>query len=231
MNILRNRAIGIIDSGVGGLSMLKNLVKYYEGENYIYLADNLYMPYGNKSKTCLKSRLNELVEFLYNNYNVKLVIIACNTLSITALSGFKTKLPVKVIGLDLNNLSQNSLVLCTKLTSKGCEQLNTKPLNRLATIIEDNIFDTNKLERTIKNSLTKLEIQEKSIILGCTHYELVSNTFKKLFPDKNFILPCEEFVKNLQLEYKNPQSKGNILMLATQPTKSYIDKLWKIFKG
>ena len=231
MNILRNRPIGIIDSGVGGLSMLKNLIKYYEGENYIYLADNLYMPYGNKSKTCLKSRLNKLVEFLYNNYNVKLVIIACNTLSITTLTGLKNKLPVKIIGLDLNDLAKNALVLCTKLTSKGYTHLNAKPLSRLATIIEDNIFDTNKIERTIKNSLTKLEIQEKDIILGCTHYELVGNTFKKLFPDKNFILPCEQFVKSIQLDYKNPQIKGNILMLATQPTKSYIDKLWKVFKG
>ena len=81
MNIQRFAPIGVIDSGIGGLSLLKSLVSKYPNENYIYLADNLNMPYGNKSKKWIVSRICELINYLYDNFNVKLVILACNTAS------------------------------------------------------------------------------------------------------------------------------------------------------
>ena len=71
MNISRNSPIAVLDSGIGGISLLKNLAKKYPNENYIYLADNAYMPYGNKSKRAIQGRVEQLINYLYNNFNIK----------------------------------------------------------------------------------------------------------------------------------------------------------------
>ena len=224
--------IALIDSGIGGLSLLKELIKKYPNENYIYLADNLNLPYGNKSKKWLVARIRELVNYLYDNFNVKLVMLACNTAS-TCLGEINKNSPVKVIGLDLNSCASNDYtILCTQLTSKHYGNLNTLPCSKLASYIEDNIFDKKAINRYLKRTLTKANIGEQNLILGCTHYELVSNEFKSLLPNKNIILPCKVFVDGFKLDKTNSSSTvGDILMLATLSTKSYIDKLWKIFKS
>ena len=233
MNISRNSPIALIDSGIGGLSLLKSLVQKYPNENYIYLADNLNMPYGNKSKKWLASRLDELINYLYDSFNVKLVLLACNTASTTYLQQLNTGSPVKVIGLNLNNcVTIDYQILCTRLTSKNCGELNTCICPRLASYIEDNIFDKKALKRYIKRMVGKLDMDKQNLVLGCTHYELVASTFKTLLPNKNIILPCKKFVDDLKLDQHNTSNKvGDILMLSTLSTKSYIDKLWKIFRS
>ncbi|MBO5909926.1 MAG: hypothetical protein J6Q15_00300 [Clostridia bacterium] len=232
MNISRNAPIGVIDSGIGGLSLLKHLTIKYPNENYIYLADNAYMPYGNKSKKWLISRINELVDYLYSNFDVKLVILACNTASICSLQHIKTKTPVKVLGLDLNIYSDAKYkIICTKQSSKNYANLNVYPCNNLANAIEDGLYDITTLRKKIFRTISKANIIEDNIVLGCTHYELVNNIFKQVYPDKNFILPGYEFVTQLKLANPNmSDAKGDVLMISTLATKSYIDKLWKIFK-
>lgn len=232
MKISRNSPICLIDSGIGGLSLLKVLTQKYPNENYVYLADNLNMPYGNKSYKWLKSRLIELINYLYETFNAKLIILACNTASSIGLDDINKSSPIKVLGLHLNNLIEGDYkILCTKLCCKSLNNSSAYPCNKLAQDIEDNIFDKITLKRKIKRILTKANIQENNIILGCTHYELVSKEFKDLFPNKNFILPCKEFANAFKLDNYNPSTQpGNILILSTLSTKSYIDKLWKIFK-
>jgi glutamate racemase len=232
MKTFNSSPIALIDSGIGGLSLLKEIVKKFPNENYIYLADNLYAPYGNKSKKWLVARLNELIEYLYTNFNVKLVILACNTAS-SCIDSISKISPVKVVGLDLNSCAIGEYkILCTKLSAKNYTNLNTYACPRLASYIEDNIFNKKALSRYIKRVLNKAQINEQNIVLGCTHYELVANEFKALLPNKNFILPCNEFINTLRFSQSNINSpKGNILILSTLSTKAYIDKLWKIFKN
>lgn len=231
MNISNFEPIGLLDSGVGGLAVLKELIKKAPTENYIYLADNLNMPYGNKSVRFVKNRILELVNYLYDTFHVKLVIIACNTASITALEYVQKHSPVKVIGLEpLKLVGDNTIMLCTKLSSKGCGN-NVIACNKLASIIEDNIFDSATLKHKMQVTLNKLNIDKHNIILGCTHYELVETLFKQILPNNNFILPGKEFVNSLNLTNQSNAIKGSMLMLATKPTKSYIDKLWKLLKS
>ncbi len=233
MKTFRNSPIGLIDSGIGGLSLLKNLVKKYNNENYIYLADNLNMPYGNKSAKFLRNRILELVDYLYSTFNVKLVIIACNTASITTLDYVCKQSPIPVFGLDLNNLIKNAdtTIICTKLSAKHYTNFNTYPSVTLARDIEDNIFDSFTLKRKVNRLITKANIDTKNVVLGCTHYELVQKEFNKALPDRKIILPSERFVEDFIISKPNiSDTQGDILMLATLPTKSYIDKLWKIFK-
>lgn len=233
MNITRNCPIAILDSGIGGVTLLSEMAKKYPNENYIYLADNEYMPYGNKNAKFIKTRLLELVNYLYDTFNVKLVILACHTASISALEYLKQHSPIKVIGLNLKTLATNDYkILCTKLSSKGYSDLNVHTCSKLAKAIEDNIFDATALNRKLKNVINKANINESNIILGCTHYELVASKFRALYPNKHFILPCHEFVASLKLDKPNiEQSLGDILIISTLPTKSYIDKLWKIFNS
>ena len=232
MNISRFAPIGVIDSGIGGISMLKELRKKYINEHYIYLADNQYMPYGNKSSKFLCSRVLELVKYLVDTYNVKLVILACNTASVCCLKYLNRYSSVKVMGLDIGYLTDTShKVLCTSVTSRKYKQLNTYSCGNLAKDIEYNFFDKGLIKRKIAKILHKANITEGKIVLGCTHYELVSNIFSEIEPSKQYILPCKEFVDNLSLDKPNVTSReGDVLMLATLATKSYIDKLWKIFK-
>ena len=83
MSNCQNPTIAIIDSGIGGVSVLKQLIEKFKAGNYIYFADNLYMPYGNKSKTWLKKRIEFLLNSLKTKYGIKHFIIACNTASTT----------------------------------------------------------------------------------------------------------------------------------------------------
>ena len=233
MNIQRFAPIGVIDSGIGGISMLKELRQKYKYENYIYLADNQYMPYGNKSSKFLCGRVLELVNYLVTTYNVKLVILACNTASVCCLNYLSKHSPVKVLGLDIGYLTESChKILCTSATSRKYKQLNTYSCGSLARIIEDNFFDKALIRRKISKILNKANLFETSIVLGCTHYELVSQLFNDVEPSKQYILPCKDFVQDLKLDKPNvSDNEGDVLMLATLATKSYIDKLWKIFKS
>ena len=233
MNISRFAPIGVIDSGIGGISMLKELRKKYIGENYIYLADNQYMPYGNKSSKFLCSRVLELVDYLVSSYNVKLVILACNTASVCCLNYLNKQSPVRVLGLDIGYLTNvDHKVLCTLATSRKYRQLNTYNCGNLARVIEDNFFDKGLIKRKIAQILHKANIVEDNIVLGCTHYELVDKIFNEIEPNKQYILPCKDFVQDLSIDRPNISNKeGDVLMLATLATKSYIDKLWRIFKS
>ena len=233
MNIQRNSPIGLIDSGIGGLSLLKPLVQKYTNENYVYLADNLYMPYGTKRVSWLATRVSELVKYLYNTFDVKLVILACNTASVATLEQINKTSPVKVVGLNINDVvTSDCQILCTKVTAKKYTNLNVYPCSKLASYIEDNFFDKKAIKRYLKRVFNKASIQENNIILGCTHYELIEEEFKCIMPNKRFVLPCKEFVDNFTLDKPNlNQSKGDILMISTLATKSYIDKLWTIFNN
>ena len=232
MKICRNSPVGLIDSGIGGISLLKTLASKYPNENYIYLADNLNMPYGNKGKKWMVNRATELIKYLYENFNVKLVILACNTAS-SCLNEINKISPVKVLGINLSGcVVDDYKILCTKLTAKNNIDLNTCSCSRLASFIEDNIFNRNATTNYVKRLLNKINPIEKNIILGCTHYELISDIFSTLLPNKNIIYPSQYFADNITLDKPNVSSvKGDILMLSTLSTKSYSDKLWKIFNA
>ncbi len=80
MNI---KPIGVFDSGFGGITVLKELLKLMPNENYIYLGDNKNIPYGDKSKKEIVELSSKMVEFLINK-NCKILVIACNTISASA---------------------------------------------------------------------------------------------------------------------------------------------------
>lgn len=106
-----NRPIGMFDSGIGGLTVLKEYIKKLPNENYIYYADTKHLPYGNKTKEQIISYAEEIVE-LFISKNVKAVIIACGTASSLAYEHLKEKydLPIfDIITPVIDNIQENNI--------------------------------------------------------------------------------------------------------------------------
>lgn len=96
--INKENPIGLFDSGIGGLSVLKQFIKFLPNENYIYLGDTARVPYGNKSVTTVKRYASECTNFLLSK-KVKLIVVACNTVSSVAIEEVSSHSDVPVIGM------------------------------------------------------------------------------------------------------------------------------------
>ena len=116
MKFLKQETIAIIDSGIGGVSVLKQLVKKFGGGNYIYYADNEFMPYGNKSKEQINKRIENIINYLFKTYKVSKVIIACNTASTCYNNNLKNVFPMKFY--------KNKTYYATRLTKKNLTEFN-----------------------------------------------------------------------------------------------------------
>ncbi len=92
-----NRPIGVFDSGIGGLTVLKHLVRIMPHERFVYLGDTARVPYGNKSAETVQLYARQCAAFL-RQHDVKLIVVACNTASALALSQLQQEQPIPVIG-------------------------------------------------------------------------------------------------------------------------------------
>jgi len=207
--------VAIIDSGIGGVSVLKRLISKFGCGNYIYFADNLYMPYGSKSKKFVFKRIQELIKLMQNSYNANLVIIACNT-----ASSVVNKLNLKnVICMQFH---KEYSYLATPLTSKaltGCTVIKDKSL---ANEIELHIERNSKLEDIIKKHVKKHSLDElDSLVLGCTHYELVERYFKKYCPNTDIICNSQFIMQEIEVEH----NELNVIFLTSKQSDEYIKKL------
>jgi glutamate racemase len=93
---MSNRPIGVFDSGIGGLSVLRELLRLMPDESYIYLGDSARVPYGNKSVETVRLFANQCTQFLLSQ-DVKLVVVACNTVSAVALDAVQQAISIPVI--------------------------------------------------------------------------------------------------------------------------------------
>ncbi len=197
--------IGIFDSGVGGLTVLKSLLKNYPNHKYIYYGDNLNVPYGNKSIEELQKYGNNIIEFL-EKAGAEKIIIACGT-----LSSNKEILKSNVELIDLLSPLKNKLdnyhkisIMATPLSVKtnafakyiNCN-LNLIACEKLVPLIEHN--DYTNLDEILKEYLQSTKDSD-ALILGCTHYPIIMDRVAKFFPKK--IITLDEFildkVKNLE---------------------------------
>lgn len=214
--------IAILDSGIGGISILQSLIDKYKSGNYIYFADNLFMPYGNKRKRFLKKRVEAIIQKLIEKYNADMVIVACNTAS-SLIDENKYK---NVLTMRFN---PNIHCFATKLTKKMLDRDNVIADATLATQIEKNIFDKNKLDRLIKSHINKYKLNELDrFVLGCTHYELVIDIFKKYCPNTEIIKNSNYILK--YINYFPNTTDLTILFLQSKNSESYLNKLNKLIR-
>lgn len=215
-----NPTVAIIDSGIGGVAVLKQIISKYKAGNYIYFADNLYMPYGNKNRTWLNKRVNKLVKLLNEKYKVDLIIIACNTAS-TCVDENDYK---NVITMKFN---KNLTYFTTSLTKKNLPKNNVIDDKNLAKLIEKNIFNKEKLDKIIQKQV-KIHMLDKqlSFVLGCTHFELVYEVFKKYCPKSEIENNSMFLIQALELLIK--QNDLNVAVLTTKNDEKLRDKIKKL---
>lgn len=191
--------VGLCDSGLGGIAILKEVRKRYPNNDYVYIGDNKNLPYGNKSKDELIDLGQSLIDFLENK-NVDIIIVACGTLSSNIMNDIKSNVKVldiltPTIDYINNYVKKEVTVFATNSTINTHIFKNNLKYGALeiacpefVPMIEENRID----EKVIKNKIPNDNI----IVLGCTHYGLIEN----IIPNN-----CINMGKIIEL----PENKGN----------------------
>lgn len=217
-----NETIAIIDSGIGGVAVLRELIAKFNAGNFIYFADNLYMPYGNKNKSWLTKRVKSIIKLLKEQYHVKHIIIACNTASTCINDNDFERVTTMVF-------DKSRTYFATNLTKKNLSGFNVIDDGTLAKQIENHIFDEKQLNKMIKKHINMHKLNEmEELVLGCTHYELVKDIFQKHCSNSRVINNSEFILNNLNVA---PNTKElNIVVMLSKYDKSFEEKIRKLIK-
>lgn len=194
--------IGFIDSGIGGITTLSTALDILPHENYIYLADFSSMPYGNKSKEYILARTIDNCYTLLNR-GCKAIVVACNTatnVGISFLRSYNTFLSRCIyVGLEpaimpaVRSGAKKILVLVTQATAtqlkflalikNHTERLIISPKETLAVEIEKAIGDNDKLDSIVGEIMKDYQTVD-AVVLGCTHYIYLKQSFLRLYGDR-----------------------------------------------
>jgi len=178
--------IGILDSGVGGLTVLKSLLKNCPKHEYIYYGDTLHLPYGEKTKDEVVGYANAIIKFL-EDAGVDIIVVACGTLSSNREFLRSEREIIDIISPLKNKLDKYNKIsiIATPLSIKTNAfknyintELNLIACPKLVPIIESN--DYNNLENILSDYL-KNTSDSDALILGCTHYPIVKDYIAKYF--------------------------------------------------
>ena len=243
--------IGIFDSGVGGVTVLKELINLLPGENFYYLGDTAHVPYGSKSKEELLILGDAIIRF-FLKLGVKMVVFACNTSSAITLPILKERYPVLMEGM-LEPLRKNMPakakvgVLATEATVKsGLYQKKLMETNkfqevymvacpRYVPLIEKGIVSGKEVEEATREYFEPLVEEEiRDVVLGCTHYPFLTETIQKLYPKIQVIDPAayvaREVYRKLEENKLLGENGGKVQFFVTGDEKS-LKNLGSLYLG
>ena len=220
------RPIGIFDSGLGGLTVLKCLLENLPNEEYIYLGDLANLPYGNKSTKSIIDYSIKCIEFLQSK-NVKCIIVACNTASSVALKSIKelSSVPVfDVINPCVDNIvrtdNKKVAIIGTEKTiesdvysalikkHKKNIKIYTQACPLFVPIVEEGLGGSKIAKLAIEYYLSNIRAHNiDQLVLGCTHYPVIIKELQKYFNDKIDILHSGPFISEQLLKYFKQKSK------------------------
>lgn len=241
-----NRPIGMFDSGVGGMTVLKEIKEKLPNENIIYLGDTIHFPYGSRSKENIIELTKNGIDFLISK-NVKAVIIACGTATSQALDSIAVLYDIPIIGIieptvnyiaSKKNLKNIGVVATAgTIRSDGWKEhlLKAVPglnvINRacplLAPMAEEGWIDNEIAKLTVHEYIKDISNID-ALILGCTHYPLFYNIFKADFNSNVEIINTGTIIANYVSELlpkSNLQSaneKGKIKIYLTDTECNFI---------
>lgn len=210
--------VGVFDSGLGGLTVLRQIHALLPHENLIYFGDTARVPYGNKSSTTIIRYSREIVRFLLSR-DVKAIVVACNTASSYALEAIREMTDIPVLGVidpAVRSLTQKSAadsvagLIATKGTIaslsyeaalkrlSGKQRLLTRACPLLVPLIEEGYAESAAADLILRDYLGPLAEQGADyLILGCTHYPLIAKAIKRLYPQFKLIDSAEETATEL----------------------------------
>ncbi|TFJ93961.1 glutamate racemase [Lentibacillus salicampi] len=227
-----NQAIGVIDSGVGGLTVVHELMRQLPKESLIYLGDTLRCPYGPRSKEDVRKFTWEMTDFLLDK-QIKLLVVACNTATAFTLNELQEHLSIPVIGVikpgarAAIKATENSHigVIGTEGTigSKAYNQalsgiksdlhVNSLACPLFVPMVEQGVLSGKEAEEIVEKSLLPMKEQNHidTLILGCTHYPLIKETIQKVIGSQvTVISSSEETAREVStiLEFHNQLYNG-----------------------
>ncbi len=225
--------VGVFDSGIGGLTVVKSLLEHQLFEEIIYFGDTARVPYGSKDKSTIIRYGIEAVEF-FKNFELDMIIVACNSVSAYALDEMNENASCPVIGVVEAGVLATANALCAKdsnvlilgthatINSKayeiglhelGFDSLEAKATPLFVPLVEEKILSGKILNATIEHYFKDLATPD-AVILGCTHFPLLSSELSKYFGVNTKLIhsgdAIVEFLQNkfdFYKQYANPSLK------------------------
>ena len=243
--------IGIFDSGIGGLTVAHAISKLMPYENIVYFGDTAHLPYGDKSPELIHSFVQDISQFLIEKENCKSVVIACNTASATSYEFLRDKhkgnfpiinvidpiveaivndKSIKKVGLIATKTTVESGVYQEKLKRRNPDveiQVLATPL--LAPMIEEGFSQDKISHSVIENYLSNPRFKNiDALILGCTHYVLISDEISEFFGGKVKLFDSTDI---LALKLRDILEKeGRLSQEREAKNKFYVSDLTKGFQ-
>ena len=246
----KDKSIGVFDSGLGGISVLKELKKAMPNEKFIYYGDSANAPYGIKTKEEITKRCEDIIEFFLSK-GVKAVVIACNTATSAAANILREKYSfLPIIGMEPalkvaadGKVDNTIVVMATPLTLRE-EKFNNlmaqyddnntvikMPCPELVNIVENDLLDD---ESVVKTQLTKyykdLDMEKiNSVVLGCTHFVFYKNYMEQILDNNINIVDGNQGTTNhlkevlrLRNELRDKSEKGSITIYNSSKDEKFI---------
>lgn len=217
---LRYAPIGVFDSGVGGLTVVREIMRQIPNERIVYFGDTARVPYGSKSKETIIRFSRQIIRFLETK-NIKALVFACNTASALALEEIQPELDIPVIGVlkpgakVAAEVTQNGKIGVIATESTIASQLYTKVINShnpraqvlgkacplFVPLVEEGwLKDPVTIEVANRYLEPLLESGIDTLIMGCTHYPLLRSTLGEIMGDKvNLVNPAYETARELKI--------------------------------
>ena len=235
--------IGFLDSGIGGVSVLRQAVALLPNESYFFFSDSLNNPYGDKADGEIIARCDELVGEMINERKCKAVVLACNTASAKAAAFLRKKYAsTPIIAIEpaykmVHDFAPDgfTLVMATKgtLESEKFSVLYSKYDNGntellacvgMADLIEQDRQE--ELDLYLENLLRKYRGKAENVVLGCTHYPLAKENIKKVLGDVRFFDGANGVARRLEQVLKREKllsesdEKGTVLFVDSSKTEA-----------
>lgn len=215
----KEQAIAVIDSGVGGLTVAKEVMQQFPNEKILYVGDNARCPYGSKTPEEIRAYSFQMIDFVANT-PLKALVIACNTATAVVLEEAQTTLSLPVIGVIEPGAraavhatrSGRIGIIGTETTIRT--QAYTRALLRLqpdlhvcglacpsfVPLVENHLADSEEARRVVQETLQPLMSEElDTLILGCTHYPLLAPTIQAVMGEHvRLISSAEETARELE---------------------------------
>lgn len=231
--------IGVFDSGLGGLTVLKALVARLPEESFLYLGDLARLPYGTKSPEVVQEYARRCVAVL-ESHDVKGIVVACNTATASALPQLRKASRVPVWGVIEAGVTAAAevtrggvLVLATEGTVRS--QAYVEAFRRrdatvrveqiacplLVPLVEEGWFDHEVTKIVLREYLSKAgSFSYDTILLGCTHYPLLEKAIRSLVVDKAVVHGGSALAAEVEAKFPRAAGKGALRFLVTDRTAS-----------
>ena len=253
-----NRPIGFFDSGLGGLTCIPNLFRQLPEERIIYFGDTARTPYGSKAVSTIRHYAAQIADFLAAQ-NVKMMVIACNTITATCLDELRARYPsIPIIGIispaaktiaracdETNRIG----VIATKATIASDDyprkileknpalHVFSKAAPAFVPLIEEGIIDNEIKNLTIKYYLDDFLSENKidTLVLGCTHYPIIRKNIMRLYPSLKIVNPSYEIIARIKQILENEdllaeENDRENVFYASDLSENFVNMIQKILE-